>query len=108
MLTELKQECKKFEEIPTMPVEVMERAGNSLKHVTKSKPLKKKDVVGKTVFCALVRVENVRKMELDITFIASPASWMEDQPSMMERQDGYTRGKQHLDAPRLREEENSL
>ena len=36
MLTELKQECKKFEEIPTMPVEVMERAGNSLKHVPNS------------------------------------------------------------------------
>ena len=37
---ELKDVCRKFEEVTDMRVAVQERAGNALKHLAKSEPLK--------------------------------------------------------------------
>ena len=42
LTAELKEVCRKFEEVTGMRVPVRERAGNALKHLAKSEPLKEK------------------------------------------------------------------
>ena len=42
LTTELKEICRKFEKVTSMRVQVQERAGNALKHLAKSEPLKMK------------------------------------------------------------------
>ena len=50
LTAELKEVCRKFEEVTSMSIQVQERAGNALKHLAKSEPLKKKTCNRKDYF----------------------------------------------------------
>ena len=86
MLTELKKECKKFEDLTGIRVVVMERAESTIKHLAKSEPLKSKGCGWDNCFPCSSKSSKCEKTERDTVSAARPASWLEGRPFTMERQ----------------------
>ena len=108
---ELKDVCRKFEEVTDMRVAVQERAGNALKHLAKSEPLKIGGCGRDDCFpCTTSGPGKCEKSSVgyrircEACFQAGKASWYDGETGC----NCYTRGKQHAAALRLENEENAL
>ena len=108
---ELKNVCRKFEEVTEMRVAVQERAGNALKHLAKSEPLKIPGCGRDDCFpCTTSGPGKCEKsgvgyrIRCEACFQAGKASWYDGETGC----NCYTRGKQHTAALRLEDQENAL
>ena len=111
LTTELKEICRKFEEVTSMRVQVQERAGNALKHLAKSEPLKLKSCGRADCFiCTTTKAGRCEKngsgysIRCESCLRAGKRRTYEGETG----KNGYTRGKQHMDSLRLQDEENAL
>ena len=108
---ELKDVCRKFEEVTEMRVAVQERAGNALKHLAKSEPLKIPGCGRDDCFpCLTSRPGKCEKNGVGYKILcetcrrAGRLSWYDGETGC----NCYTRGKQHAAALRLEDEDNAL
>ena len=107
---ELKEVCRKFELVTSMRVPMQERAGNALKHLAKSEPLRKKGCDRTDCFPCTTGGGKCMKNGSGYTIICETCLRV-GKDARYEGETGkncYTRGKQHLDALRLEDEENAL
>ena len=111
LTAKLKEVCRKFEEVTSMSIQVQERAGNALKHLAKSEPLKKKTCNRKDCFiCTTTEAGKYEKngvgysIRCETCLRAGRVRNYEGETG----KNGYTIGRQHLDSLRLKDEENAL
>ena len=111
LTAEMKEVCRKFEEVTSMRIQVQERAGNALKHLAKSEPLKVKSCKREDCFiCTTSEAGKCEKngigysIRCDTCLRAGKVMNYEGESG----KNGYTRGRQHLDSLRRRDEENAL
>ena len=108
---ELKEVCRQFEKVTEMRVAVQERAGNAIKHLARSEPLKIPGCGRDDCFpCTTSGPGKCEKSSVgyrircEACFQAGKASWYDGETGC----NCYTRGKQHTAALRLEDEENAL
>ena len=77
MTRDMKEVCRKFEEVTGWRISVNKRAGNSVRSIAKAEPLKEKDATGWIVFPAVLVEETVRGMVQATGLSTRPASWLE-------------------------------
>ena len=108
---EMKEICRKFEEVTEMRVVVQERAGNALKHLAKPEPLKNRGCGRADCFpCSSSRPGKCEKNGCGYR-IRCETCMRAGRLSLYDGESGsncYTRGKQHQDGLRLKDEENPL
>ena len=111
MTSEIKEVCRKFENLTNMRVVVQERVGASVKHEAKAEPLRSKDCLREDCFCCTTdqkgRCEKNGagyRIECLTCQRAGKSAIYEGETS----RNSYTRGVEHLDALRLQDEENAL
>ena len=104
MLKEMKKECKKFEELTGMRVVVMERAGSAIKHLAKSEPLKSKGCGRNDCFPCSSRSSKCEKNGVGYSICCETCKLAGKTTiySGETGKNGFTRGKQHQDALRLK------
>ena len=111
LATEFKDVCKKFEEVTEMRVVVQERAGNALKHLAKAEPLKTPGCRRDDCFpCCSSKPGKCEKNGVGYN-IQCETCKRAGKLSLYDGETGcncYTRGKQHQNALRLKDEENAL
>ena len=108
---EMKEICRKFEEVTEMRVAVQERAGKALKHLPKSEPLKTPGCGRDDCFpCKTSKPGKCEKNGVGYR-IQCETCMSERKLSLYDGETGsncYTRGKQHQAALRLEDENNAL
>ena len=108
---EMKEVCRKFEEVTEMRVVVQERAGNALKHLAKPEPLKNKGCGRNDCFpCKSSGPGKCEKNGCGYR-IRCETCRQAGRLSLYDGESGsncYTRGKQQEDGLRLKDEENPL
>ena len=108
---EMKEICRKFEDVTDMRVAVQQRAGNALKHLAKSEPLKIKGCRRDDCFpCTTSGPGKCEKNGVGYK-IRCESCLRAGKTSEYDGESGsncYTRGKQQADGLRLEEEENPL
>ena len=108
---EMKDVCRKFEEVTEMRVAVQERAGKALKHLPKPEPLKTPGCGRDDCFpCKTSRPGKCEKNGVGYK-IQCVTCKGERKLSLYDGETGgncYTRGKQHQAALRLEDENNAL
>ena len=108
---EMKEVCRKFEEVTEMRIVVQERAGNALKHLAKPEPLKNKGCEREDCFpCKTTGPGKCEKNGCGYRIRCETCS-REGRLSLYDGETGsncYTRGAQHQDGLRLKDENNPL
>ena len=111
LAAEFKDVCRKFEEVTEMRVVVQERAGNALKHLAKAEPLKTPGCGRDDCFpCRSSKPGKCEKNGVGYK-IQCETCKRAGKLSLYDGETGcncYTRGKQHQNALRLKDEENAL
>ena len=110
MTREMKQVCRKFEEVTGWRIPVMERAGTSVKSIAKAEPLKKSGCQRPDCFPCTSGGKNCESNGTGYR-IKCEACQLDGIVSLFEGETGrnvHTRGKEHLDALRLENKENAL
>ena len=110
MTKEIKDVCKKFEQVTGMRVAVSERAGDAIKHVAKAEPLKKKGCNNEECFPCSTGGGQCRKngagyrIRCETCHRAGILTLYEGETG----RNSFTRGLEHKSAIRLEDEENAL
>ena len=111
MTKEIKDVCKKFEQVTGMRVAVKERSGDAIKHVAKAEPLKKKGCENpEECFPCSTGGGPCRKngagyrIRCETCHRAGKLTLYEGETG----RNSYTRGLEHKSALRLEDEENAL
>ena len=110
MASEMREVCRKFENVTGFWVAVQTRAGIANKHLAKSKPLRRKKFDRTDCFPCSTRGGKCQKNGAGYE-IRCETCLMDGKLSSYAGEtgrNGYTRGNEHLDALRLEDEENSL
>ena len=111
LAAELKDVCRKFEEVTEMRVAVQERAGNAIKHLAKPEPLKIPGCGREDCFpCQTSGPGKCEKNGVGYK-IQCETCRRAGRVSVYDGETGcncYTRGKQHAASLRLEDEENAL
>ena len=107
----MKEVCRKFEEVTEMRIVVQERAGNALKHLAKPEPLKNKGCEREDCFpCKTTGPGKCEKNGCGYRIRCETCN-REGRLSLYDGETGsncYTRGAQHQDGLRLKDENNPL
>ena len=107
---EMREVCKKFEAVTGMRVAVLERAGDSVKHIAKSEPLRIQSCGRNECFPCQSGGGKCEKNGTGYKIVCltcqSPGKVSEYEGET--GRNGYTRGAEHLSALRLEDEENAL
>ena len=111
MTSDMKEVCRKFENLTDMRIVVQERAGASVKHLAKAEPLRNPTCQREDCFsCSTGGNGRCEKngagyrIECLTCQRAGKSAIYEGETS----RNSYTRGVEHLDALRLQDEENAL
>ena len=110
MTKEMKEVCRKFEQVTGMRIAVNERAGDSIKHTAKPEPLKTKGCDREDCFPCSTGGGQCRKNGAGYR-IRCETCHMDGKVTLYEGETGrnsYTRGLEHKSAIRLEDEENAL
>ena len=110
MTREMKEVCKKFEEVTGWRIPVIERAGSPIRSIAMAEPLKEKRCkrlhcfpgtscggnCGRNGLGYRIKCETCQRAGLVTVYEGETG------------RNGYTRGKEHLDALRLENKENTI
>ena len=110
MTREMREVCKNFEEVTGWRIPVLERAGRSVMSIAKAEPLKKDECRRSDCFPCTSGGGNCEKCGSGYQ-IRCETCHLDGISSLYEGEtgrNGYTRGKEHLDALRLENEDGAL
>jgi hypothetical protein len=110
MTKQMKEVCRKFEDVTGWRVPVIERAGNSVRSIAKAEPLKAKGCKRADCFPCSSSGGNCERNGSGYRIICKTFQ-LDGIDSVYEGEtgrNGYTRGKEHVDALTLEDEENAL
>ena len=107
---EMKEVCRRFEQVTGMRVVVQEKAGKANKYLAKSEPLEMEKYGRDEYFLCRTGNENVKRMELDMKLFCQTCL-RDGRTTTSEGEsgrNGFTRGAEHLSALRLEDENSPL
>ena len=108
--SEMREVCRKFEAVTGMRVAVLERAGDSVKHIAKAEPLRIQSCGRNECFPCQSGGGKCEKNGTGyrIVCLTCQAAGKVSEYEGETGRNGYTRGAEHLSALRLEDEENAL
>ena len=111
MTSEIKEVCRRLEGVTGMRIAVQERAGDSIKHLAKAEPLKRKGCQREECFiCTSGEGGKCEKNGVGyrIECLTCQRAGVSTLYEGETARNAYTRGIEHQDALRLEDEENAL